>query len=972
MFPRVLLISIICITILSCSGRADNPVSTTHQSPGNQNIEHQASATNLWGFWKISIDTENSTVESVPVRSTQFTANVTTFLYGSPPKLGFSINNISFGADYTDVDIDVSMTHPFAGLYQYNGYDVRGVFMGNGSASLDYNSDLTYPVPGTDQLVIQDPDTNTGGPDGYTRWFNISEFSEGGPPLFSYTPGDLASPGFAGTASLCPFKYYADGLSADEDLFTFLIDTANNGVFTAGGTNTRNYLLRFPNGTGINYGYAVIANWEALDIHPSNAPEIQTIKVTDSSNLYFIDNSDNGGNLILDIDAFGWQTSDGNPHDFDIIIESSVVSTVQTFDPELIALPGGDNYSTYHVEIPADIFSGPDDQFCWLIFETKDFDYTNEFGTPNLANTDPLAAYFKVDLTISDIKPNTPPIVTGIEDEIDKGDYNAVVSIDDAITYYVIYTDPDAGQSHTTTWYVTGDGEGPPAGSDEVTMPIDWGSYGEGSYDIYVEVEDSIDSTLAGPFDITVVSGQGGVITFGGTGTEYILGMAVDSTGAIYTGGYFWDDTNLDPDGNDPHTSVGGGDMWLNKIDAAGNFVYGYTWGSSPNHEYVWEIAVDDSDNIYVCGHFTGTIDFDPDPFDTDIHVASSNNGNLDPFLMKFDSSGDYVWGLSWGGSSLVTAFDVRIYNSQYLYITGYFLGTADIDPSSGTDTRTGTSSSGNPSDAYVVQLDLDGNYQWGQSWGANATAYGFDCDADGSGEVTVIGTLQGLGDLDPTTGVQNYSSVGFGDAWIVHFDGAGTWEWSHGYGGDSWDQANDIVADSTGYIYLTGGTASTSVDFDPGPGDATKVGQGSYDGFMCKYSSAGVFQWVNMFAESGHDNTWGITLDEYDNILMCGHFNGTMDADPGAGTHNIISNGESDSYIVKLDNDGNFAWAESWGGTSFDNGETIENVPGGLIHIGGRFSETVDFEPGSGVTEKTSNGNYDTWINMLLPTGTW
>ena len=257
----------------------------------------------------------------------------------------------------------------------------------------------------------------------------------------------------------------------------------------------------------------------------------------------------------------------------------------------------------------------------------------------------------------------------------------------------------------------------------------------EGSIDLFISIEsDSIGyggllpgkaitayfTSSADVDDEAPVIGEGGVITFGGTGTEYILGFGVDSDGGKYSGGYFFDQANLDPAGNQPRPAQGsGGNMWLNKVSAAGEYEWGYTWPTMDGyHCYIWEIVADDNDDIYVVGHFVGTIDFDPGT-GVDNHTASGGSGPLDAFLMKFDSDGNYIWGESWGGPENVTAFDIVLDGNDYAYITGYFFGTADIDPTSGVDSHTATSASGNVTDAYLIKVDIDdGSYIWGRDMG--------------------------------------------------------------------------------------------------------------------------------------------------------------------------------------------------------------------------------------------------------------
>ena len=405
-FRTVFIIIPAMATVIGCS--TGNPLTMPNLEYACES-EHRTSNgianTYLWGYYDVFIDIENLAVDAVPDRTGLFTANVVNFINSMPAGLSFHINGTNPGAGHIDIDIDVSITHPFPGMPQFNGYDVRGVFMGDGFGTLSYNNKLKYPVDGTDQFMIPDPVDGIGGPDGYTRWFNKPEFSTGGMPLFSYTQGNLATPGFNGTATLNAYRYFADGLPANADLWTFL--TANNaakGVFSSGAKNTRNYYLRFPDTKGVKYGYAIIANWEGPDIHPSNAPEAVACKVIDNSDLYYVDPSVNGGNLILDLSFWNWG---GQPSK--IFIESTVLTSPHEFTPDqMVPVAGDENYSTYHAEIPADNVTGISGHEYWVIAQYDDFDYKNDFGTTNLAGDDPLASFFRYSLTVSDENPEPP------------------------------------------------------------------------------------------------------------------------------------------------------------------------------------------------------------------------------------------------------------------------------------------------------------------------------------------------------------------------------------------------------------------------------------------------------------------------------------------------------------------------------------------------------------------------------------
>ena len=409
--------------MLGCAGNpgplAPSALSTSDSIP-------HASQTHLWGYYDVYVDIPSQTATAILNRQAMFTANVVNFLNGKAAGLSFHINGTPVTSTYIDIDIDISITHPFPGMSQYNGYDVRGVFMGDGSKSLSYNPKLKYAVLGTDQYMLPDPTDSFGGPDGYTRWFNLPEFSGGGMPLFQYTQGKMALPGFAGTATLNPYKYFADNLLTTQDLWSFLnANSAQHGVFSAGATNTRNYYLRFPNGKGIKYGYAVIASWKGVTPadHPANAPEAMALSVTDSSDVYYIDPTTKGGNIKLDVGVWDWdsQLSAGKMEDYKLIVESTVLNSPATFS-SMTPTGGGSFYSTYHVEIPADNVQSSGGNEYWVILEHKGFDYTNPYGIPNSANTDPLAAFFRYDLKVSstqstkpvcDIKVVTPVPYTG-------------------------------------------------------------------------------------------------------------------------------------------------------------------------------------------------------------------------------------------------------------------------------------------------------------------------------------------------------------------------------------------------------------------------------------------------------------------------------------------------------------------------------------------------------------------------------
>jgi len=475
---------LIAAVLIGCSAGTESPV-LPRTDAKNVNVSN----THLWGYFDVHIDAESETVTSIQNRTGMFTANVTGFLNSNPLAMTFDILEVIEGADYIDIDINVSINHPFPGLPAYHGYDVRGIFMGEGSGLLSYG-DLAYPIEGIDQCMLDDPDWGAGdpgggGPDGYTRWFNPGEFSEGGMPLFSYTPGKLSTPGYDASANLCPYKYFADGLDMNEDVWDWLmLHDDQDGIFSSGAKNERNYYLRFPTpDPNIVYGYAVIANWEGEgdDYHPSNATEAVAMSVVDHSDVYYVDESNFGGSLKLDMSVFDWGSviSNGVMEDYRLLVDSTVLSNVYEADSgDMTPAGGNDVYSTYSVEIPADAVDGLTGNEFWVIVEYPEYDYDNDFGTENLTGEDPLAAFFRYDLEVSNNEPYVPadPVEGNVELEVIRDTNYAITDV--RLTWtgngnpeYAIYADLNPYDGFDPDTYI--------AATSGETIDIDSTNYGD-------------------------------------------------------------------------------------------------------------------------------------------------------------------------------------------------------------------------------------------------------------------------------------------------------------------------------------------------------------------------------------------------------------------------------------------------------------------------------------------------------------
>jgi hypothetical protein len=361
----------------------------------------------LWGYYDVYIDIDSQRIVAVPNRCMMAAVNVVTFLNAQPSKLGFAFNGAHQGPGYVDVDLDVSITHPMSDKPQLNGYDVRGVFAGYGTGFMEYDWKLKYPRTGIDQFMLDDPvNADGGGPDGYTRWYNMKEFPVAG--LFGYTKGVYATDLAMAAATLNPCRYFADGLGAHDDLEQFLnANQEDRGVFSSGTTNTRNYYIRFPKpDPGIKFGYAIVANWINGVTHPANAVEPVCCGVTVTPDVYYVSPSLNGGKLKLDVSLWDWDYQPST-----IYVESTVLSSTYEFtSSDMTPIEQGDHYAKYHVEIPADDVTSTGGNEFWIIPENSFFGYICPLTPPGGAPAAPLAAFFRYDLYVSDTPYTNEPV----------------------------------------------------------------------------------------------------------------------------------------------------------------------------------------------------------------------------------------------------------------------------------------------------------------------------------------------------------------------------------------------------------------------------------------------------------------------------------------------------------------------------------------------------------------------------------
>jgi len=442
---KSLLVIIFMSLAIGCSGAS--PIAPNADTLLTASRETVTSTTGnlLWGIWNVSIDPDTLTAEITPLRGPAFTANVTQFMQHPASPTNMVSFSVGAGSDPPTgyFEVDVTLKHPFPGLNMYNGFDVRGILLADGSIAGSHDSTVLRAGP---------DDTRLLNADGYTRWWNYPEFTDYG-TVFGFNSGKLAPPNMP-TATVNPYKYFAEGLNETAPVTD--LDPSTRGFFpTIPGTQTRTYEIQFKmDGDAIvfDFQYATCASWdepdpafapdypqEAFDLS-ANCQEAFNLSVSDAgSSAYFIDPSDSGGELVLDIEVYDWQAAQ-NPAGVEgevagLWLEGDILLTPVDVLASAVILPGSTSVSSvYEITIGSLNLtqSGIETLFC-TVENLSPNSYMPQIpgGETFAYPVSPLAAYFTFDVTIGTDPLGVSPTVLSIDP--DSG-YQNITYEDVAIT----------------------------------------------------------------------------------------------------------------------------------------------------------------------------------------------------------------------------------------------------------------------------------------------------------------------------------------------------------------------------------------------------------------------------------------------------------------------------------------------------------------------------------------------------------
>jgi hypothetical protein len=325
----------------------------------------------------------------------------------------------------------------------------------------------------------------------------------------------------------------------------------------------------------------------------------------------------------------------------------------------------------------------------------------------------------------------------------------------------------------------------------------------------------------------------------GTSGAELVHSVAVDASGNAYLTGHTY--------GGFSGPSAGPPDAFLSKFGPGGDEVWTTQLGTRGS-DRSWSVAVDASDNAYISGYTSGSLD-------------GSNAGNYDAFVGKFDSGGNEVWTTQIGTSSHDYSYSIAVDASGNAYISGYTSGSL------------GGSNAGS-GDAFLSKLDSDGNEVWTTQIGTSMWDGSSSVAVDAFGNAYISGSTEGdLGGLN----------AGRRDVFLSMFDTEGDEVWTRQIGTSSNDGGRSIALDVSGNVFISGYTQ----------GDLGALNAGSEDVFLSKFDSAGNELWTTQIGSNSEDQSWSVAVDVSGSAYISGFTKGDL------GGPNV---GGRDAFLVKYE----------------------------------------------------------------------
>ncbi|MCD6010518.1 MAG: hypothetical protein K0Q79_380 [Flavipsychrobacter sp.] len=337
--------------------------------------------------------------------------------------------------------------------------------------------------------------------------------------------------------------------------------------------------------------------------------------------------------------------------------------------------------------------------------------------------------------------------------------------------------------------------------------------------------------------------------------------------------------------------------------------------------------------------------------------------GGCDAFLVKFDSSGNRIWGTFYGGANGDWANDLTISTSSSLYMLGTSNSTTGI-ATAGTQQTT----LGGGYDAFLAKFNTAGMRIWGTYAGGTAADYPETAKCDPVNRIYISGTADSYTGI-ATAGSHMPARAGGHDNFLIQYDSLGVRQWGTYYGGTS-DEFGGVVSCDASSVCLAGYTYSTSGITTPSAHQP--VHGGACDVYIARFTSGGARMWGSYYGGVESELT-GNLMASNGALYLLGS-TGSTTGIATAGAYQAAWAGSQDAFLLKINPDlSHVIWGTYFGGPGDDAVDYSRMCADGHgdIYITGLTTSTSGIASPGAFHTTHGGGDYDAFFAKFSPIGT-
>ena len=404
---------------------------------------------------------------------------------------------------------------------------------------------------------------------------------------------------------------------------------------------------------------------------------------------------------------------------------------------------------------------------------------------------------------------------------------------------------------------------------------------------------------------------------------------------------------------------------------------------ASTSNDRMTSVATDSSGNVFGTGHYQAALTVYNADRTAGAALAFAGNQTYG-FLAKYTSSGVVSWATRFAGT-YGSGRGVAVDSSSNVFVVGaYTIAAMPLYNASGTVGATlpygGISGEW---DGFVAKYSSTGTLLWAARIASGTTDdEAYACAVDPSGNVFVAGQYGSTLTFYNTGGTTGATLVAGTSVWTVYLAkyssaGAVVWAARIGNAGNPNTSTNSVATDSSGNVYTTGSYGAALTLYNTGgTTGATLPFAGTYDGFVVKYTSAGVVSWAARIGNAGTTFMGGIAVDSSSNVFVVGQYSVALTLYNTGGTTGAtlpFAGAGSDAFLAKYSSTGVLLWASQIAAATDTSAGGVSVDSNGNVFVCGSYSAALTIYNTGGATGATlpSAGSYDVFIAKYSSAGT-